>query len=43
MLKVFMAVGHYVQGPGAFDLVGEKAATLGKRLTVVCDRDVLHL
>jgi glycerol dehydrogenase len=43
MPKVFMAVGHYVQGPGAFDLVGEKAATLGKRLTVVCDRDVLHL
>jgi glycerol dehydrogenase len=43
MLKVFMATGHYIQGPGALDLVGEKAASIGKRLVVVCDRDVLRL
>jgi len=41
MPRMFAAVGHYLQGPGAIDLVGEKAATLGKRLAVICDRDVL--
>lgn len=41
MPRMFAAAGHYLQGPGAFDLVGEKAATLGKRLAVICDRDVL--
>jgi glycerol dehydrogenase len=41
MPRSFVGVGHYLQGPGVIDLVGEKAATLGKRLAVICDRDVL--
>lgn len=43
MPNVFMAASRYIQGPGALDLIGEKAATLGKRLVVVGDRDVLRL
>jgi glycerol dehydrogenase len=43
MPRSFVGVGHYLQGPGVIDLVGEKAATLGKRLAVICDRDVLDL
>jgi len=42
-LKVFMAPGHYVQGPGALDLVGVKTASLGQRAVVVCDRDIIPL
>jgi glycerol dehydrogenase len=43
MPNVFMATGHYIQGPGAIDLIGEKAANLGKRLVIIGDRDVLGL
>lgn len=41
--RVFMATGCYIQGPGCLDLVGEKAASLGKRVAVVGDADVLTL
>ncbi len=39
--RVFMAPGAYVQGPGALDLVGEKAASFGVRASVVCDAAML--
>ena len=41
--RVFMATGCYIQGPGCLDLVGEKAATLGRRAAVVGDAHVLTL
>lgn len=41
--RVFMAAGCYIQGPGCLDLVGEKAATLGRRVAVVGDAHVLGL
>lgn len=43
MHRIFMATGCYIQGPGSLDLVGEKAATLGRRLAAVCDADVRPL
>ena len=43
MHKTFMATGCYIQGPGSLDLVGEKAATLGKRAALVCDAAVRSL
>jgi glycerol dehydrogenase len=41
--KIFMAAGQYVQGVGAFDLIGEKAAALGHRAVVICDQDIIPL
>lgn len=41
--RIFMAPGYYVQGPGSLDLVGEKAASLGERIALICDADVLGL
>jgi glycerol dehydrogenase len=38
-----MAAGCYIQGPGCLDLVGEEAATLGRRVAVVGDAHVLGL
>jgi len=43
MHKTFMATGCYIQGPGSLDLVGPKAATLGKRAALVCDAGVRSL
>jgi glycerol dehydrogenase len=43
MHKTFMSTGCYIQGPGSLDLVGEKAATLGKRPALVCDAGVRNL
>src|SRR6187431_3092310 len=43
MHKVFMSTGCYIQGPGSLDLVGQKAATLGKRAALVCDVGVRSL
>src|SRR5262245_29625244 len=43
MHKIFMSTGCYIQGPGTLDLVGEKAATLGARVALVCDAGVRSL
>ncbi len=43
MHKIFMATGCYIQGPGSLDLVGQKAATLGKRAALICDAAVRKL
>ena len=36
-VRVFGAAGKYVQGPGALDLIGEYAATLGTQAVVLID------
>jgi len=41
--RVFMAPGHYIQGPGSIDLVGQRAAALGRRLAVIRDDAVAVL
>lgn len=41
--RIFMAASCYIQGPGCLDLLGEKAATLGRRVVLVGDADVLRL
>ncbi|MFT8246042.1 glycerol dehydrogenase [Roseomonas sp. BN140053] len=41
MIRSFMSTGLYVQGPGSFDLLGEKAAALGRRAAILCDAAML--
>jgi glycerol dehydrogenase len=42
-LRTFAAAGRYHQGPGALDLVPEKALALGARPAIVGDADVARL
>jgi glycerol dehydrogenase len=41
--RIFMATGCYIQGPGCLDLLGEKAASLGRRVALIGDAEVLRL
>jgi len=41
MTRVFRAPAFYIQGPGSLNLLGEKAAALGRSVVAICDAAVL--
>jgi glycerol dehydrogenase len=41
MTRIFRAPAFYIQGPGSLNLLGEKAATLGRSVVAICDSVVL--
>jgi glycerol dehydrogenase len=41
MTRIFRAPAFYIQGPGSLNLLGEKAATLGRSVVAICDAVVL--
>ncbi|WP_309084679.1 iron-containing alcohol dehydrogenase [Chelativorans sp.] len=42
MARIFRAPRFYIQGPDAIGMLGEKAATLGRSISVLCDAAVLE-
>jgi glycerol dehydrogenase len=43
LIRIFMAPGFYMQGPGALDRLGTTVAPLGRRVMIICDEGIRDL